>query len=114
MSRAAYSRRATRWVCTAAIRRVRVRWSIWARGPDGMPVGTGPFRVTRFEPDRRLSLAAFEEHFGECDSCRAYLRSYREAIRMARQTLAVPPIQSAESEQIVSAILLAVRREGKK
>ena len=63
------------------------------------------------QPER---LAAFEEHFGECDSCRAYLRSYREAIRMARQTLAVPPIQSAESEQIASAILLAVRREGKK
>ena len=62
-------------------------------------------------PDR---LAVFEEHFGECDSCRAYLRSYREAIRMARQTLAVPPIQSTETEQVVSAILLAVRREGQK
>jgi len=59
------------------------------------------------QPER---LAAFEEHFGDCDSCRAYLRSYREAIRMARLTLAVPPIQSTESEQIVSAILLAVRR----
>ena len=59
-------------------------------------------------------LAAFEEHFGECDSCRAYLRSYREAIRMARQTLAVPPMQAVETEQIVSGILLAVKREGKR
>jgi ABC-type transport system substrate-binding protein len=38
--------------------------SITARGPDGGLVGTGPFRVTRFEPDRMLSLAAFDEHWG--------------------------------------------------
>jgi peptide/nickel transport system substrate-binding protein len=34
-----------------------------ARGPDGSPVGTGPFRVARFEPGRHLSLAAFDDHW---------------------------------------------------
>jgi ABC-type transport system substrate-binding protein len=38
--------------------------SITARSPDGELVGTGPFRVARFEPDRKLSLAAFDEHWG--------------------------------------------------
>jgi ABC-type transport system substrate-binding protein len=37
--------------------------SIAARGPDGALVGTGPFRVSRFDPARHLSLAAFEEHW---------------------------------------------------
>jgi ABC-type transport system substrate-binding protein len=37
--------------------------SIAARGTDGALVGTGPFRVARFEADHRLSLAAFEEHW---------------------------------------------------
>jgi peptide/nickel transport system substrate-binding protein len=37
--------------------------SIAARGPDGEMVGTGPFRVTRFDAGRHLSLAAFDEHW---------------------------------------------------
>ena len=38
--------------------------SITARGPDGALVGTGPFRVVRFDRERRVSLAAFDEHWG--------------------------------------------------
>ena len=30
----------------------------------GAIVGTGPFRVARFEPGRHLTLAAFDEHWG--------------------------------------------------
>jgi ABC-type transport system substrate-binding protein len=37
--------------------------AILARGPDGAPVGTGPFRVARFEAGRHISLAAFDEHW---------------------------------------------------
>lgn len=35
-----------------------------ARGGDGSWVGTGPFRVAQWEPGKRITLAAFEEHWG--------------------------------------------------
>jgi peptide/nickel transport system substrate-binding protein len=38
--------------------------SVAARSPDGAIVGTGPFRVARFDAGRHLTLAAFEEHWG--------------------------------------------------
>jgi peptide/nickel transport system substrate-binding protein len=43
--------------------------SIAARGPSGDLVGTGPFRVTRWDAGRRATLAAFEDHWAG----RAYL-----------------------------------------
>jgi peptide/nickel transport system substrate-binding protein len=38
--------------------------SITAHSPDGALVGTGPFRVARFDAGRHLSLAAFDEYWG--------------------------------------------------
>jgi len=38
--------------------------SVAARGPDGALVGTGPFRIARFDPSRRATLAAFDDHWG--------------------------------------------------
>jgi ABC-type transport system substrate-binding protein len=38
--------------------------SVVARSPDGVLLGTGPFRVARFDAGRHLSLAAFDEHWG--------------------------------------------------
>jgi peptide/nickel transport system substrate-binding protein len=37
--------------------------SIWAPGADGKPVGTGPYRVTRFEPDGDVAFEAFAGHW---------------------------------------------------
>src|SRR5262249_43826495 len=37
--------------------------AIAARGTEGTVVGTGPFRVARFEAGRHLSLTAFDEHW---------------------------------------------------
>lgn len=38
--------------------------SVTGRGPDGTLVGTGPFRLARFDPGRHVTLAAFDEHWG--------------------------------------------------
>lgn len=44
-------------------------WELIAQTPvirrteDGVPVGTGPFRVTEWPPRAKLSLASFEAHF---------------------------------------------------
>lgn len=37
--------------------------AITKRGADGSVIGTGPFRVSKVEPGRRATLAAFEEHW---------------------------------------------------
>ncbi|MFB3827564.1 MAG: ABC transporter substrate-binding protein [Bryobacteraceae bacterium] len=39
------------------------RGYVFARTPDGGAVGTGPFRLTRWEPGRRAAFAANEDHW---------------------------------------------------
>ena len=46
----------------------------------------------------------FRLHLAVCRSCRAYLKSYRETIRMAR--LAIPAIETVP-EELVRAVLAA-------
>lgn len=60
----------------------RPRYSIVGHGPDGALVGTGPFRVSEFQPGKKLVVKAFED----CWAGRAYVdaieitfgRAYRE------------------------------------
>jgi peptide/nickel transport system substrate-binding protein len=40
------------------------RNAIVDRGPDGVPTGTGPFRVAEWQSGRRLSLAANDDYWG--------------------------------------------------
>ena len=40
------------------------RTAIVRKNDAGLPIGTGPFRVTAWEPGRRLALAAFEPYWG--------------------------------------------------
>jgi len=58
----------------------------------------------QLNPERR---AAFEHHLSRCDSCVAYLASYRETIRMARA--ATPAIEDVPPE-LITAILATIAR----
>src|SRR2546425_1219330 len=37
---------------------------IWKRGPDGALIGSGPFRVVKWEPGRRAAFAANDDYWG--------------------------------------------------
>ena len=54
----------------------------------------------------------FEEHLAECPDCVAYLRSYADAIRLAREACAEAhdPAPASVPERLVQAILAARRR----
>jgi anti-sigma factor RsiW len=49
----------------------------------------------------------FEEHVRTCPDCLAYLRSYRETIRLAKDAYADDPVPAAIPEPLVQAILAA-------
>jgi len=49
-------------------------------------------------------LAAFEEHLAECESCTAYLASYRETILAARMVSNEALLNEAP-EELIEAIL---------
>jgi anti-sigma factor RsiW len=52
----------------------------------------------------------FERHISVCPSCKAYLKSYRETIRVARQAAAtLPPIEDVPPE-LLTLILSTVAR----
>jgi anti-sigma factor RsiW len=54
---------------------------------------------------------AFEAHLAECPACIDYVRSYREAIRLAKDSLT--PVDDADGAlpaELVDAILDATRR----
>ena len=57
------------------------------------------------EADRRT----FEAHLSDCAQCAAYLRSYRETVRLGRAAFADPdePVPPDVPEQLVQAILAA-------
>lgn len=46
------------------IRLASPRFSILRRGADGVSIGTGPFRVTEWQPGKRALLVAFEGYWG--------------------------------------------------
>jgi len=49
-------------------------------------------------------LLAFEEHLSECDSCTAYLASYRETI-LAAQSVSNEVLLNEAPEELIKAIL---------
>ena len=54
----------------------------------------------------------FEEHLADCPECVAYLRSYADTIRLARNAWGEPddPVPASVPEGLVRAILAARRR----
>lgn len=54
--------------------------------------------------------ATFESHLEGCRSCRAYLATYRETIRMARNAVSAPELNVNEApEELIAAILASAR-----
>ena len=58
-------------------------------------------------PDER---SLFEGHLAECPDCVAYLRSYAETMRLAKDAYDDDPVQAGVPEQLVRAILAARAR----
>jgi len=54
--------------------------------------------------------SAFERHLAECPDCAAYLRSYAETIRLARDAYTDDPVPAGVPEELVRAILAARER----
>jgi len=46
------------------VRLASVRGAILARGADGATIGTGPFRITEWQPGKRALLGAYEGYWG--------------------------------------------------
>ena len=62
--------------------------------------------------DGRLGVAVrhlFDEHLAGCPECMAYLRSYAEAIRLARLTRDDDSLSDTIPDELVRAILAARR-----
>ena len=51
----------------------------------------------------------FEQHLAECRDCVAYLRTYAETIRLARETRDADALPAGVPEDVVRAILAARR-----
>ena len=63
--------------------------------------------------DGSLALAerhVFDKHLADCPECAAYLRSYTETIRLARQTREDDALPAAVPDELVRAILAARHR----
>ena len=52
----------------------------------------------------------FDRHLAQCPSCRAYLASYRETIRMAKAATHTPEIEDVPPE-VLTAILATLARK---
>jgi len=54
-------------------------------------------------------LASFNDHLAACPSCVAYMKTYRDAVRMGKAALAPSsePVPAEVPEDLVRAILLA-------
>ena len=60
--------------------------------------------------DGSLALAerhVFDKHLADCPECAAYLRSYTETIRLARQSREDDALPAAVPDELVRAILAA-------
>lgn len=58
-------------------------------------------------PDER---ARFDRHLAACEACTAYLKMYRETIRMAKAAAAAPQLSVEEvPEDLVQVILASAR-----
>ena len=60
--------------------------------------------------------AVFDRHLGECPSCVAYMKTYREAVRLGREAMKAdaedaPPAPQDLTTHLVQA-LLSARRSG--
>ena len=53
--------------------------------------------------------AVFDEHLAECPDCVAYLRTYEDTIRLARDAAGADPVPAAVPDRLVRAILAARR-----
>ena len=63
--------------------------------------------------DGSLALAerhVFDKHLADCPECAAYLRSYTETIRLARQSREDDALPAAVPDELVRAILAARHR----
>jgi predicted anti-sigma-YlaC factor YlaD len=63
--------------------------------------------------DGSLALAerhVFDKHLADCPECTAYLQSYAETIRLARQTREDDTLPVAVPDELVRAILAARHR----
>jgi len=63
--------------------------------------------------DGSLALAErclFDKHLADCPECVAYLRSYAETIRLARQTREDDSLSDTIPDELVRAILAARHR----
>jgi len=58
-------------------------------------------------PDER---SLFEGHLAECPDCVAYLRSYAETMRLAKDAYEADPVPAGVPEQLIRAILAARER----
>ena len=58
-------------------------------------------------PDER---SVFEGHLAECPDCVAYLRSYAETMRLAKDAYEDDPVPAGVPEQLIRAILTARER----
>lgn len=71
--------------------------AIFRKNDQGGLIGTGPFRVTGWEPGRRLSLAAFEDYWGG----RPYLDSVTVNLNAARVPGDVFDIPFAQTRRVL-------------
>jgi anti-sigma factor RsiW len=62
----------------------------------------------------RDEAAAFERHLAECPDCLAYLKGYRDAIRLGKAALGEPDgtPQPPIDEALVQAIVAAAKKRG--
>jgi anti-sigma factor RsiW len=82
----------------------RVRWSDgrWYPGCEEVLDFLAEYLAGELAEERR---AEFEGHLGGCDSCRSYLETYRETIRLARGASEEAALAAEIPAELVRAIL---------
>jgi anti-sigma factor RsiW len=67
----------------------------------------GDYVSGELSPEVRM---VFEEHLAECPDCVTYLRTYEDAIRLARNAVGSDPVPPTVPAELVQAILAARHR----